>query len=115
MSCTILKQSDADISLVSLSINSIYLYMRLVVDEAVMRGSSLHLFSFLLLMIIPHHNMCDSPDQETHYNIISHKYRASSLIQHLDGYKMTELCFIYCVILKNAQLYGAWTFCESLV
>lgn len=99
MSCAILKQSDADISLVSLSINFIYLYMRLVVDEAVMRGSALHLFSFLLLMIIPLHNMCDSPDQETYYNIISHfKYRASPLIQHLDGYKMTELCFIYCMI-----------------
>lgn len=65
MSCAILKQSDADISLVSLSINSIYLYMRLVVDEAVMRGSSLHIISFLRLMIIPLHNRCDSPDQET--------------------------------------------------
>jgi len=75
--------------------------MRLVVVEAIMRGSSLHLFHFLLLMVIPLHNMCDSPNQETHYNILSHfKYRASSLIQHLDGYKMTELCFIYCVIKK---------------
>jgi hypothetical protein len=44
--------------------------MRLVVDYAVMGVSSLHLFSFLVL-IIPLHNMCDSPDQETHYNIDS--------------------------------------------
>jgi hypothetical protein len=71
------------------------------------------LFGFPLLVTIPplfHTHLspplevCDSPKQAAHYHIFRLKFGASSLIHHVSGYRVREMCINFSLPTQNVEL-----------